>query len=64
MVWDPEFAYRLHIVCESGEYLQYTWAWTTNRSPDVEGENAATVAVIDGSEFSRSCMTWSRSFVI
>ena len=46
--WDTEHAYRLHVVCHSGQYLQYTWAWTTdvNRGPP-EG-NLATVAVIDG----------------
>ena len=46
--WDTEHAYRLHVVCRSGEYLQYTWAWTTDVSRGPPEGNLATVAVIDG----------------
>nr|XP_022331417.1 putative elongator complex protein 1 [Crassostrea virginica]XP_022331418.1 putative elongator complex protein 1 [Crassostrea virginica] len=44
LTWDPEHAYRLHVLCQQGKYSQYTWHWTTHSS------NNALVAVIDGSK--------------
>ncbi|XP_061166857.1 putative elongator complex protein 1 [Saccostrea echinata] len=44
LTWDPEHAYRLHVLCQSGKYLQYTGHWATHSS------NNALVAVIDGSK--------------
>lgn len=43
LTWDPEHAYRLHILCNSGKYLQCTWHWATHSSSN------GLVAVIDGS---------------
>ena len=51
MHWDPEHAYRLHIMCEGGQYLQYTWSWATNTSVGQDSVDDANVAVIDGSEY-------------
>ena len=53
VVWDPEHAYKLHILTSGGKYLQYTWAWATDCSPapQVIGgteEAQALVAVIEG----------------
>ena len=49
--WDPEHAYKLHIVNRKGEYLQYTWTWTTNSSSCCRPEDEeALAAVIDGGE--------------
>ena len=42
MLWDPEHAYRIHILCEGGQYLQYTYSWVTDSSRN------ASVSVIDG----------------
>lgn len=44
LTWDPEHVYRLHVLCNSGKYLQCTWHWATHSS------NNALVAVIDGSK--------------
>ncbi|KAK3098402.1 hypothetical protein FSP39_019180 [Pinctada imbricata] len=41
VMWDPEHTYRLHLVCQNGKYLQYTWSWTTHVS------QAGLVAVTD-----------------
>ena len=46
--WDPEHAYRLHIMCSSGQYYQYTWAWATSNSVGRTSDDQALVAVIDG----------------
>ncbi|KAI0220632.1 Elongator complex protein 1 [Lamellibrachia satsuma] len=46
--WDSEQAYRLHVVCRNGQYLQYTWSWTTDVSRGSTQDDVATVAVIDG----------------
>ncbi|KAK2177216.1 hypothetical protein NP493_613g03011 [Ridgeia piscesae] len=46
--WDTEQAYRLRVVTSSGQYLQYTWAWTTSVSQGSVVDDQATVGVIDG----------------
>ena len=46
--WDPEHGYCLHIICESGMYLQYAWCWATARSSRLCEDDQANVAVIDG----------------
>ena len=53
-MWDPEHAYRMHIMCSSGQYFQYTWAWATSHSIGRTSDDQALVAVIDGgrSDFS------------
>jgi len=48
LLWDPELAYCLHVMLESGSYLQYSWTWTTNHSAGQTSRDLATVAVIDG----------------
>lgn len=50
--WDREFAYRLHVVLGSGEYLQYNWTWTVCCSSGGTIGDLASVAVIDGSKSS------------
>ncbi|XP_056022733.1 putative elongator complex protein 1 [Ostrea edulis] len=55
LTWDPEHAYRLHVLCHNGKYLQYTWHWATHMS------NGALVAVIDGSKL---LMTPTRQMVV
>ncbi|XP_072037766.1 putative elongator complex protein 1 [Amphiura filiformis] len=50
MHWDPEHAYRLHVVCQGGQYLQYTWSWATNCSVGQDSLDNANVAVIDGKQ--------------
>lgn len=55
LTWDPEHAYRLHILCNSGKYLQCTWHWATHSSSN------GLVAVIDGS---RLLMTPFRQLVV
>lgn len=60
VVWDPEHAYRLHIMCSGGRYLQYTWSWATHFSTGVSKDNQALVAVIDGD---RVLMTPMRDMV-
>lgn len=54
VIWDPEHAYRLHIMSEYGEYLQYTWSWATNRSSG-SSNDFASVAVIDGGKIRYFC---------
>ena len=51
--WDSEQAYRLHVVCRNGQYLQYTWSWTTDVSRGSTQDDVATVAVIDGGKYSK-----------
>ena len=46
--WDPEHAYTLHVLLNSGQYLQYTWSWVTHRSSGKSSDDNAYVAVIDG----------------
>lgn len=48
VAWDPEVASRLHVVCCGGNYLQYTFSWTTSRSYGKTVDDFANVAVIDG----------------
>ncbi len=48
LAWDPEHAYRMHIVCQGGQYLQYTWSWATNHSIGQTTDDLTQVAVIDG----------------
>ncbi|XP_076443667.1 elongator complex protein 1-like isoform X2 [Babylonia areolata] len=49
LIWDPEQAYRLHVVTSKGHYFQYTWAWATNHSIGMTSHDPASVFVIDGS---------------
>jgi len=49
--WDTEQAYRLRVVTSSGQYLQYTWAWTTSVSQGSVVDDQATVGVIDGGKY-------------
>lgn len=46
--WDPEQAYKLHIICSGGRYLQYTWSWATISSTGKSEDDPTTVSVIDG----------------
>lgn len=48
VLWDPEHAYKLHIVSSAGKYLQYTWYWATKCSHGKTENDQALVAVIDG----------------
>ena len=48
LFWDQELANRLHVVCRSGQYTQYTWGWVTDTSCGVDERDRAIVAVIDG----------------
>ncbi|KAL8606732.1 hypothetical protein ACOMHN_018766 [Nucella lapillus] len=48
LTWDPEQAYRLHVVTSKGCYFQYTWAWATNCSLGMTSCDPASVFVIDG----------------
>lgn len=48
VLWDPEHAYKLHIVSSAGKYLQYTWYWATKCSHGKTVNDQALVAVIDG----------------
>lgn len=50
VIWDPEHAYKLHIVSSAGKYSQYTWSWATNCSCGKTENDQALVAVIDGGE--------------
>jgi len=50
LLWDSELAYCLHIVLDTGHYLQYMWTWTTNHSTGQTSCDLASVAVIDGGE--------------
>ncbi|XP_014779296.1 putative elongator complex protein 1 [Octopus bimaculoides] len=44
LLWDPEQAYKLHIVTSDGCYMHYSWYWNTVVSDD------SVVAVIDGAQ--------------
>ncbi|XP_022111138.1 elongator complex protein 1-like [Acanthaster planci] len=59
--WDPEHAHRLHVVMQSGRYLQYTWRWATNHSRGTDCSDGACVAVIDGDKI---LMTPFRAMVV
>ena len=48
LMWDPESAYCLHIVCVGGFYFQYTWTFNTTHSCGMSVEDPVSVAVIDG----------------
>lgn len=48
LTWDPEHAGRLHVVTSTGQYLQYTWVWTTNHSLGQTSHDPANVFLIDG----------------
>ena len=48
VIWDPEHAYTLHVACESGQYLHYSWAWTVHQSCGMTNDDYSNVAVIDG----------------
>ena len=53
MEWDPDHAYRLHVISQGGRYLQYTWAWTMHHRATDSSDDAC-VAVIDGGEYRTS----------
>ncbi|KAJ8304476.1 hypothetical protein KUTeg_018059 [Tegillarca granosa] len=59
--WDPEQAYRLHIICGGGKYLQYTWSWATISSTGKSEDDPTIVSVIDGD---RVLMTPTRDMVV
>uniref|UniRef100_A0A6I8QWU7 Elongator complex protein 1 n=1 Tax=Xenopus tropicalis TaxID=8364 RepID=A0A6I8QWU7_XENTR len=44
LMWDPENAYRLHIICTGWHYFCFDWFWSTDCSDGGQGD----VAVIDG----------------
>ncbi|XP_041368137.1 putative elongator complex protein 1 [Gigantopelta aegis] len=50
VLWDPEQAYKLHVVLSSGQHLGYTWAWTTDNSLGKSADDDAVTAVIDGDQ--------------
>ncbi|XP_071171469.1 elongator complex protein 1-like [Mytilus edulis] len=50
VIWDPEHAYKLHIVSSAGKYSQFTWSWATNCSCGKTENDQALVAVIDGDQ--------------
>ncbi|XP_066914863.1 elongator complex protein 1-like [Clytia hemisphaerica] len=47
--WDPENAYKLHIISHDGEYQQFVYIYDVIQSKG-DDENLAMVAVIDGSQ--------------
>ncbi|XP_077988781.1 elongator complex protein 1-like isoform X3 [Glandiceps talaboti] len=59
--WDPEQGYCIHILCYGGDYLKYTWSWTTNHSRGISESDSAYVAVIDAG---RVLLTPFRSAVV
>lgn len=48
LTWDPEQAYRLHVMTSRGHYFQYTWTWATHCSQGMTACDPAAVCVIDG----------------
>uniref|UniRef100_A0A6Q2XQB8 Elongator complex protein 1 n=1 Tax=Esox lucius TaxID=8010 RepID=A0A6Q2XQB8_ESOLU len=46
--WDPERPLRLHLVTRGWNSLTYDWGWSTDRSHGEDGQDNASVAVIDG----------------
>ncbi|KAL0974256.1 hypothetical protein UPYG_G00217790 [Umbra pygmaea] len=46
--WDPEKPLRLHLVTRGWASLTYDWGWSTDRSHGEDGQDNASVAVIDG----------------
>ncbi|XP_063312037.1 elongator complex protein 1 [Pelobates fuscus] len=48
LLWDPENAYRLHVLCAGWQYLCYDWFWSTDRSSGENLRGQADVAVLDG----------------
>ena len=59
--WDVEHAYKMHIACKDGQYVQYTWAWTTDHSFGLTKDDLSTVAVIDGGKISNFVITFEVS---
>ncbi|XP_066919539.1 putative elongator complex protein 1 isoform X2 [Clytia hemisphaerica] len=47
--WDPENAYKLHIISQDGEFKQFVYIYDVIQSKG-DDENLAMVAVIDGSQ--------------
>ncbi|XP_061873876.1 elongator complex protein 1 isoform X2 [Colius striatus] len=48
LLWDREYPYRLHVLCQGWQYLSYDWHWTTDHGMGESSQHAANVAVIDG----------------
>ena len=48
--WDAEHAYRVHMLCENGRYLQYTWCWTVCTAVGLHTDHTQ-VAVIDRGQY-------------
>lgn len=48
VVWDPEQAYRMHIMNADGKYMQYTWSWAIHCSSGASPEDQTITAVING----------------
>ncbi|KAG9480499.1 hypothetical protein GDO78_012127 [Eleutherodactylus coqui] len=46
--WDPEFSYRLHVVCTGWQYFCYDWTWSTDCSGGHGAGGPTDVAVVDG----------------
>ncbi|XP_071794308.1 elongator complex protein 1-like isoform X2 [Asterias amurensis] len=61
VLWDPEHGYRLHIITQSGSYLQYSWSWATCHSRGVDEGDDALVASVDGDKI---LMTPFRKMVV
>ncbi|XP_072114226.1 elongator complex protein 1 isoform X2 [Mobula birostris] len=48
LMWDPESAYQLHVLCIGWCYYSYNWHWTTDRSKGDDSNDFANIAVING----------------
>jgi elongator complex protein 1 len=51
IVWDPVDAYQLHIILNTGYYVNYRWVWTTDHSLGYNLNDQCTVAVVDAGMF-------------